>query len=124
MRLVKIAVASVNTTVGAFVSNVDRAIATAEAMAGEDATVGAFQEQLVSGYPAEDLVQWRSFVERQWTELTRFAQRTMSLPTVFVLGVTVNRLGATKSPLRPGSKRRRFDNSNRGSRLLVTYGDR
>jgi len=57
MRLVKIAVASVNTTVGAFVSNVDRAIATAEAMAGEDVTVGAFQEQLVSGYPAEDLVQ-------------------------------------------------------------------
>lgn len=93
MRLVKIAVASVNTTVGAFVSNVDRAIATAEAMAGEDATVGAFQEQLVSGYPAEDLVQWRSFVERQWTELTRFAQRTMSLPTVFLLGVTVNQNG-------------------------------
>lgn len=89
MRLVKIGVASVDTTVGAFGSNVDRALEIAEAMASEDVTVGAFQEQLVSGYPAEDLVQWRSFVERQWTELARFAQGTKALSTVFVLGVTV-----------------------------------
>jgi len=93
MRLVKIGIASVNTTVGAFHSNVDRAVAIAERMATEEVTLGAFQEQLVSGYPAEDLVQWRSFVERQWTELLRFAGRTAELPTTFVVGVTVAQQG-------------------------------
>lgn len=89
MRLVKIGVCSVNTTVGAFRANVDRAIGYAERMAAEQVTVGAFQEQLVGGYPVEDLVQWQGFVDRQWTELTRFAQATAKLPTVFVVGVTV-----------------------------------
>jgi NAD+ synthase (glutamine-hydrolysing) len=89
MRLVKIGVASVNTTVGAFRSNVDRAVEVAEAMAAEEVTLGAFQEQVVSGYPAQDLVLWRSFVEQQWTELMRFADLTAGLATAFVVGLTV-----------------------------------
>lgn len=89
MRLVKLGVCSVNTTVGAHRSNVDRAIGFAEQMAAEGVTVAAFQEQLVSGYPVEDLVQWQGFVDAQWVELSRFAQRTAHLPTVFVVGVTV-----------------------------------
>lgn len=88
MRLVKIALGSVNTTVGAVASNVERALAQARAMASEDVTVGVFQEQLVGGYPAEDLILWQGFVDAQWTELLRFAKETASLPTVFVLGVT------------------------------------
>ena len=90
MRLVKIAVASTNTTVGAFRSNVDRAIGIAEAMGADEVTLGVFQEQLVGGYPAEDLVQWRSFVEGQWRELARFAERTASLATAFVVGLTAS----------------------------------
>jgi NAD+ synthase (glutamine-hydrolysing) len=89
MRLVKLGVCSVNTTVGAHRLNVDRALPFAERMAAEHVTVAAFQEQLVGGYPPEDLVQWQGFVQRQWIELLRFAERTAKLPTVFVVGVTV-----------------------------------
>ena len=93
MRLVKLGLASVNTTVGAFASNVDRAVALARAMAQEGVTVGLFQEQLVGGYPAEDLIQWQGFVENQWGELARFARETGALPTVFALGVAISHQG-------------------------------
>jgi NAD+ synthase (glutamine-hydrolysing) len=51
MRLVKVGLASVNTTVGAFSRNLDRALALARKMAADDVTVGLFQEQLIGGYP-------------------------------------------------------------------------
>ena len=89
MRLVKIGLASVNTTVGAVRGNVDRALGIAARMAEDGVTVGVFQEQLVGGYPVEDLVQWQGFVERQWEELGRFAAETSALPCVFVVGVSV-----------------------------------
>ena len=89
MRLVKIGLASVNTTVGALARNVDKALEVARRMAAEDVTVGVFQEQLIGGYPPEDLVQCQGFVERQWPQLERFAQETAALRTVFVLGVAV-----------------------------------
>jgi NAD+ synthase (glutamine-hydrolysing) len=91
MRLIRIAIANVNTTVGALRSNVDRAIALARAAAADRATICAFPEQLISGYPPEDLVQWRAFVDQQWTELERFARETSVLPGAFVVGVTVAR---------------------------------
>jgi NAD+ synthase (glutamine-hydrolysing) len=93
MRLVKIGLGSVNTTVGAFAQNVDRALALAERMARDRVTVGLFPEQVVGGYPAEDLIQWQGFVENQWAELLRFAERTREHPTVFVLGVAVAHQG-------------------------------
>jgi len=89
VRLVKIGLAQVNTTVGAFRANVDRAIKQAQRMSTEQVTVGVFQEQLISGYPPEDLVQWGGYIDKQWDELARFAQATARLPTVFVLGVAV-----------------------------------
>jgi NAD+ synthase (glutamine-hydrolysing) len=89
MRLIKLGLASVNNTVGAIGPNVDRALVLAEKMAAEGVTLGLFQEQLVGGYPPEDLVQWQGFIERQWTELNRFADRTARLSTAFVLGVSV-----------------------------------
>ncbi len=91
MRLVRIAVASVNATVGAVRSNVDRAIALARAAADDDATLVVFGEQLIAGYTPEDLVQWRAFVDAQWTELERFAEETASLPCALTLGLTVSR---------------------------------
>jgi len=94
MRLVRVALASVNSTVGATTSNVDRAVRLAERAASDGATVVAFPEQVLGGYPAEDLVQWRGFVDAQWRGLERFAAATAPLGLVTALGVTVA-LGAS-----------------------------
>jgi NAD+ synthase (glutamine-hydrolysing) len=91
MRLVRVALASVDTTVGACRSNVDRAISAAHTAAADGATVAAFPEQLVGGYPPEDLVQWRAFVDAQWRELRRFARETASLGCASALGLVVAR---------------------------------
>lgn len=91
MRLVRIALANVNATVGACRSNVDRAIALARAAAADGATLVAMPEQVVGGYPPEDLVQWRSFVDAQQQELARFATETASLGCACALGLVVAR---------------------------------
>jgi len=93
MRLVKVGIASVNTTVGAFSRNLDRVLTLARKMAADDVTVGLFPEQVIGGYPAEDLIQWQGFIDHQWPELERFARETASLSTVFVLGVAVAHQG-------------------------------
>jgi NAD+ synthase (glutamine-hydrolysing) len=87
MRLIKIALANVDTTVGAVRSNTDRALALARQMEHDDVTLGCFPEQMIGGYPAEDLVQWSAFVTGQRKELHRFASATASSATVFVLGL-------------------------------------
>ncbi len=89
MRLVKIGVASVNATVGAVRSNVDRCVELAHEMAQQDVTIAAFPEQVVGGYATEDLIQWRGFVAAQREHLQRFADETAALGTVFALGLTV-----------------------------------
>src|SRR5262249_37450438 len=89
MRLIKVAVASTRTTVGAVRSNVDRAVASARAMGAADVTLGVFHEQLVGGYPAEDMVQWNGFVAAQQEGLRAFARATADLGTAFVLGLAV-----------------------------------
>lgn len=91
MRLVRLAIANVDTTVGAVRSNVDRALPLARAACADGATLVAFPEQLVAGYPPEDLVQWRSFVAAQWRELLRLAEETASLGCLLAVGVTVAR---------------------------------
>lgn len=89
MRLVKIGVASVNSTVGAVTSNTNRCIEMAHAMATDHVTLAAFPEQVIGGYSPEDLVQWPGFVNSQRRELERFAQETEALATVFALGLVV-----------------------------------
>ena len=89
MRLVKIGLASVNTTVGATQANVERALRFAREMAAADVTVAAYPEQMIGGYPPEDLIQWQGFVEDQWRALEHFARETRAQPTVHVLGVAV-----------------------------------
>ena len=91
MRLVRIALANVNATVGATRSNVDRAIAAARAAAADGATLVALPEQVIGGYPPEDLVQWRAFVEAQQAELRRFARETAALGCASVLGLVMAR---------------------------------
>jgi NAD+ synthase (glutamine-hydrolysing) len=89
MRLAKVAVASLSPTVGAVTSNVSRLVAVAREMAESDVTIAVFPEQVIGGYPPEDLVQWRGFLEGQRRELDRFAQETADATTVYVLGLAV-----------------------------------
>src|SRR5580700_4291518 len=91
MKLVRVALASVNATVGACRSNVDRSIALARAAAADGATVVALPEQVIGGYPPEDLVQWRAFVDAQRLELERFARETAPLGCACALGLVVAR---------------------------------
>ena len=58
-------------------------------MADDSVTLGAFPEQVVGGYPPEDLVQWRAFLDAQRRALERFARDTADAGTVFVLGLAV-----------------------------------
>ncbi|MBN2736753.1 MAG: NAD(+) synthase [Spirochaetales bacterium] len=95
MRLIKIASASLNTTVGAFDSNKKKIQKAMEAMAKENCTLGCFQEQVISGYPCEDLIQWKEFVQTQWLvleELVDFSGK-LKCETVFLLGMTVEHRG-------------------------------
>ncbi|MFA5186050.1 MAG: NAD(+) synthase [Patescibacteria group bacterium] len=92
MRLIKIGLARIDTTVGAFTSNTNKAIGAALEMAAKDCAIGCLPEQVISGYPPEDLVQWKDFVECQWKCLKDFA-RIADPRTVYVLGVTVARNG-------------------------------
>jgi NAD+ synthase (glutamine-hydrolysing) len=89
MRLIQIALASPDPVVGAVRSNVDQMLQMAREMAAEGVTVGCFTEQCIGGYPPEDLVQWRSFLDAQWEELERFAAATAGFGTVFVTGIAV-----------------------------------
>ncbi len=89
MRLIRIATASIDTTVGATKSNVDRAIAACESAAKDDATVVVLPEQAIGGYAPEDLVQWRAFVDAQWIGLERLAKATEASRSIVAVGVTV-----------------------------------
>ncbi len=91
MRLVRVALANVNSTVGASRTNVDRAIALVRAAAADGAMIVALPEQVIGGYPPEDLVQWRQFVAAQLAELTRFARETADLSCTSALGLVVAR---------------------------------
>jgi NAD+ synthase (glutamine-hydrolysing) len=93
VRLVKIGLGNINATVGAIDRNVDRMIAQAQAMAAEQVTIATFPEQVIGGYPPEDLVQWDAFVENQWGALLRFARETADFPMVSVCGVAISHLG-------------------------------
>ena len=89
MRLVTLAVSSLSPTVGAVRTNAALVLAEARAMADAGVSLGAFPEQVLGGYPPEDLVQWRAFLDAQRRALDTFAADTADLPTVFVLGLAV-----------------------------------
>ena len=89
MRLIKIGIASLDPTVGAVRSNADAVIEAARGMADEGVTVAGFPEQVLGGYSAEDLVQWRAFIDAQRVELERIADATADLRTVLAVGLVV-----------------------------------
>jgi NAD+ synthase (glutamine-hydrolysing) len=90
MRLVRIGLATVDTTVGAFAANTDRVIRRLEEMAADGVNVAVFPEQVIGGYPVEDLIQWQGFVDGQWPHLLRVAEATRGLPLLAVVGVAVD----------------------------------
>jgi NAD+ synthase (glutamine-hydrolysing) len=92
MRLIKIGIANVNTTVGAFESNTEKIINVMKEMKEEQCTLGCFHEQVISGYPCEDFIQWKMFVDSQWAQLKRIIMESKvkgGVPAVFTLGLTV-----------------------------------
>ena len=89
MKLVKLAIGNISSTVGATVSNTKAILAMAREAAAQDAWLIAFPEQVIGGYPSEDLVQWKAFVDAQMAELKRLAKETNSFPTILVVGVIV-----------------------------------
>jgi NAD+ synthase (glutamine-hydrolysing) len=89
VRLIKIAVATLSPTVGAVRSNTDRLIEMASAAATDGATLACFPEQVIGGYPPEDLIQWRGFVAGQRRQLDRFVTASGAWPTVYVLGTAI-----------------------------------
>jgi NAD+ synthase (glutamine-hydrolysing) len=93
MRLIKIGLGPVNSTVGAVESNTARLVEVAGEMAAADVTIACFPEQVIGGYPPEDLVQWPAFVSAQHAALQAFAAETAHLHTVFVVGLTVGLAG-------------------------------
>jgi NAD+ synthase (glutamine-hydrolysing) len=93
VRLVKIGLGNINSTIGALDTNVDRMLAQAHAMANEQVTIATFPEQVIGGYPPEDLIQWGAFVDNQWTALLRYARETAALPLVTVCGVAISHQG-------------------------------
>jgi NAD+ synthase (glutamine-hydrolysing) len=95
MRLVKIGMANINTTVGAIDSNIAKVTTFAEEMAKQKCTFGVFQEQVLSGYPPEDLPQWQQFVDKQKNALINFAEKTKAFPfkTTYIVGTTIDHRG-------------------------------
>jgi NAD+ synthase (glutamine-hydrolysing) len=89
MRLIRVALASTNSTVGAVQGNVARMVEHAQAAARDAATLVVFPEQSIGGYAPEDLVQWEAFVSAQWDGLERFAAATAPLESLFAVGLVV-----------------------------------
>jgi len=87
MRLIQIALASTNSTVGAVKTNVARMVELAKRAQG--ATVIVFPEQAIGGYAPEDLVQWRAFVDAQWRALEELASATRDLDALVAVGLAV-----------------------------------
>jgi NAD+ synthase (glutamine-hydrolysing) len=87
MKLVRLGLGVVNSTVGAVRGNSAQLFAQAQALHAEGAHLAAFPELALVGYPPEDLVLFPGFVESQWQALSGFLRATSDWPTVFVLGV-------------------------------------
>jgi len=89
MKLVKLAIGNVSSVVGATETNTNTVLAITRAAAAEDVWLIAFPEQVIGGYPAEDLVQWKAFVDAQRDALQRLAHETRDLRTILVVGAIV-----------------------------------
>jgi NAD+ synthase (glutamine-hydrolysing) len=89
MRLVRVGLGNVNSTVGAVDDNAALIVAACRELAADGATIGALPEQVIGGYPPEDLMLWPDFIGAQQRALARIAAETRELAMPFALGVLV-----------------------------------
>ena len=82
----KIALGQINTTVGDLAGNVDRMVRMARQAVEGGASLVAFPELSITGYPPRDLVEKPSFVERSEAQVGRLAAETAALPITIVCG--------------------------------------
>ena len=95
MDLLKIALVNLNPTVGAIRRNLEKAIDIARETSEARCGLVAFTEQVLPGYPTEDLVLWPGFVAAQFEALREFAEASgkLSFPSLFTVGLTVSERG-------------------------------
>ena len=82
----KLALGQINPTVGDFSGNVDLMIDAARRAAGAGASVIAFSELSLGGYPPQDLVEVRAYRDRNESELQRLAAETSTLGIDLICG--------------------------------------
>lgn len=92
MKLIKVGLASINTTVGAVRTNTQMLMTYAREMAEAQCTYGLFQEGTTGGYHGEDLNLWKKFRTVQMKYLRNFVEDTASypFPTIFFVGFTMD----------------------------------
>jgi NAD+ synthase (glutamine-hydrolysing) len=80
----RIALAQINTTVGALARNADRVIQFLEQARNQDAELVVFPELTLTGYPPLDLLDRPSFITHNLEALDRVAAATTNLPAALV----------------------------------------
>ena len=80
----KIALAQINTTVGAIARNTDRILQALEEAGRKGADLVLFPELAIPGYPPKDLLHRSSFVTHNLEALARVAKATEKLPAALV----------------------------------------
>src|SRR5947209_11458517 len=82
MHSFRVALAQMNSTVGALERNADRIIELVEQARSVDADIVAFPELALTGYPPEDLVLKPEFIADNLRELQRIAAVTRDITAV------------------------------------------
>src|SRR5438309_9030736 len=82
MHVVRVALCQVNTVVGDLEGNLARLLAEYEAADASGCDIAVFPELAITGYPPEDLLLKRGFVDDNLRVLERFAARTGSCAAV------------------------------------------
>ena len=80
----RIALAQINTTVGAIPENADRIIETMKRAADKGADLVVFPELTITGYPPLDLLDRPSFITHNLEALARVAEASANLPAAIV----------------------------------------
>ncbi|NLA36642.1 MAG: NAD+ synthase [Actinobacteria bacterium] len=119
MTVVRIALCQINPTVGALAQNTDRIIDVLGSVEAQGVEIAVFGELAICGYPPEDLVLKRRFVDDCAAQLRRLA--TASRSCAAVVGVPTlgadGRLRNSAVVCRNGSVEYRYDKQE-----LPTYG--
>ncbi len=94
----RIAIGQINTTVGDLTGNVDLMVAMARRAADAGASIVAFPELAVAGYPPRDLLEKPSFFDRTAEEERRLAKETAGLELTVIYGSVARTEASTGKP--------------------------